>query len=333
MWVYKLKYGQTDKVQEILDAFPEMHLIKIHEPSKTVIVQDTPENIEKVKVLLDYLDAIPRQVVIEAKILNVQLNDDMALGVNWEKILGEVRIGTGGFSTAVMPTTGSVSPVPTTGSGVFANVITAAGSSRQFTAALDALQTITKVDVLSTPKILAIHGKQARVQVGGQQGYKVTTVNQGIATESIEFIDTGTILEITPFINEEGSILLNVKPRIQSAEIKLGIPVVKTTDVSTWLLAEDGETVFIGGLIQDTKTNTRDQIPVLGSIPLIGWLFGRTVHNIGKSELVVLITSQIVDAEVKQQSREEQERIRQRKEKFKKDLEHPHKDILDDVFR
>jgi len=328
MWVYKLKYGQIEKVQEIMEAFPEMNLIKIHEPSKTVIVQDTPENIEKVKALLRYLDATPRQVIIEAKILEVTLNDDMSLGVNWEKILGDVRIGTGGFSTATIPTTGSVSPVPATGTGVFGNIITAAGTRHQFTAAVDALQTITKVDILSTPKILAIHGKQARVQVGGQQGYRVTTVNQGVATESIEFIDTGTILEITPYINEEGSILLNVKPRIQSAEIKLGIPVVKTTDVTTWLLAKDGETVFIGGLIQDTKTHSREMIPCLGGIPGMGLLFGRSVQGIGKSELVVLITSRIVDIEEQQKSQKQKEKIHKMEESFKKELEGPHKNLL-----
>ena len=92
----------------MMDAFPELHLIKIHEPTKTVIVQDTSENIKKVETLLIQLDAPPKQVVIEAKILEVTLNDDMTLGVDWAKLLGDVSIGTGGFSTAVMPTTEAV---------------------------------------------------------------------------------------------------------------------------------------------------------------------------------------------------------------------------------
>lgn len=332
MWVYKLKYVGVDKVQEVLDAFPGMSLIKIHEPSKTVIVQDTPENIAKVETLITYLDAAPKQVLIEAKILEITLTDDMLLGVNWEKLLGDVSLGTGGFSRAVIPTAVPVSPVK--GTGIFATVITATGTSRQFAAAVDALQTITKVNTLSTPKILAIHGEKARVQVGGKQGYRVaTTLPSGTTTDTIEFIDTGTILEITPYINEEGFILLNVHPNVSTAEIALGgIPVVKTTDVSTWLLAKDGETVFIGGLIRDTKTHTRDQVPILGSIPIIGWLFGKSVDGIGKSELVVLITSQIVNTEVNQMNREAQEKIRKKEETFKKDLERLHKDILDGSF-
>jgi len=328
MWVYKLKYIKVEKVQEILQAFPEMGLIKIHEPSKTIIVQDLPENIEKLESLISHLDAAPKQVLIEAKILEITLTDDMLLGVNWAKLLGDVSVGTGGFSRAVIPTTAAVSPVHATGSGVFANVITATGTSRQFTAAVDALQTITKVNTLSTPKILAIHGETARVQVGGQQGYRVTTVNQGISTEAIEFIDTGTILEITPYINEEGIILLKVHPNVSSAEIKLGIPVTKTTDVTTWLLAKDKETAFIGGLIRDTKTRTKEMIPCLGSIPTIGVLFGKTSNIIDKSELVVLITPRIMGTEVKQESREARDKIRDLEEKIKKDLEQPHKDFF-----
>ncbi len=328
IWVYKLKYIEVEKVQEILEAFPEMGLIKIHEPSKTVIVQDTPENIEKLEVLISHLDAAPKQVLIEAQILEITLTDDMLLGVNWEKLLGDVSLGTGGFSRAVIPTTSGVSPPVATGTGVFGNVITATGTSRQFTAAVDALQTITKVNTLSTPKILAIHGETARVQVGGQQGYRVTTVNQGISTEAIEFIDTGTILEITPYINEEGFILLNVHPTVSTAEIALGIPVVKTTDVTTWLLAKNGETAFIGGLIRDTKTRTKEMIPCLGGIPVIGALFGKTYNKIDKSELVILITPYIIDTEVKQESREAREKVRELEEKFKKDLEQPHKDFF-----
>lgn len=328
MWVYKLKYIKVEKVQEILEAFPEMGLIKIHEPSKTIIVQDLPENIEKLEALIGHLDTAPKQVLIEAKILEITLTDDMLLGVNWAKLLGDVSLGTGGFSRAIIPTTVPVSPVPATGAGVFGNIITATGTTKQFTAAVDALQTMTKVNTLSTPKILAIHGEKARVQVGGQQGYRVTTVNQGISTEDIAFIDTGTILEITPYINEEGFILLNVHPNITTAEIQLGIPVTKTTEVTTWLIAKDRETAFIGGLIQDIKTREKSMIPCLGSIPTLGVLFGKTYNKINKTELVVLITTQIVDTEEKQENRETRDRIRDMEEKIKKNVEQPHKDFF-----
>jgi type IV pilus assembly protein PilQ len=290
----QLKYADPKKIQGILDSIPGKRMIKIHEPTKTVVVEDSPENIEKIESIVRFLDKTPKQVLIEAKILDVSLTDDMSLGVNWEQILGDARIGTGGLSRAILPTVGGVSPVPGTGAGLFGNVITAAGTRHQFAAAIDALREKTKVNILSTPKILAIHGETARVQVGGQQGYKESILTStGLATESIKFIETGTILEITPFIGDDGNILLNVKPSIKTAKIEEDLPVVNTTEASTWLLSKDGETVFIGGLIQDSKTDTRDMIPCLGSIPGLGPLFSRTTTGTRKSELVILITSHI----------------------------------------
>lgn len=295
MRIFKLEYADMDKIQEVLSAIPGIRMVKIHKPSRTVIVEDTPENIRKVEKLIHVWDVQPKQVMIEAKILEILLTDDMSLGVNWEKVLGDVRIGTGGFSRAVSSGTGGTSPVPDSGAGLFSNIIIGAGTRHQFTAALDALRTKTKVKTLSTPKILAIDGKPAKVQVGGKQGYAVTTVNQGISTESIEFIDTGTILEITPHIDHENNILLDVKPSLNSAEIQQGIPVVRSTNVTTSMVAKNGETVFIGGLIQRSGTNSQSNVPCLGKIPGLSWLFGTFSKSAERTELVVLITPQIIE--------------------------------------
>ena len=319
MRIIKLKYAEVAKVKEVLDGILDIRETKIHEPTMTLVVEDTPENIEKIESIVSSLDLLPKQVMIEVKILEVVLTDDMVFGVNWADILGDATIATGGFSTAVMPTTEPISPVASTGAGVFGNFIAAAGTAQQFTAALDALQIKTKINTLSTPKILAIHGKPARVQVGGQQGYRVTTTNVGVATESIEFIDTGTILEITPYIDDDGNILLNVKPSIASAEIKAGIPVTKTTTVTTWLMAKNGETVFIGGLIRDTKTKKREMIPCLGGIPGLGALFGRTTHNLDKSELIVLITPTILETPARTSNQKTIDKVRKVEKDFAKE--------------
>jgi type II secretory pathway component GspD/PulD (secretin) len=320
MRVFKLRYTEIEKIQRILDSIPGMRMIKIHKPSKTIIVQAMPEDIEKIELIIRHWDTLPKQVMIEAKILEVTLTDDMSLGVDWEKILGDVTIGTGGLSTAIKPSAPGTSPVPGTGTGLFANLIASAGTEQQFAAALDALRSVTRVDILSTPKILAIHGKRAKVLIGGKQGYRVTTVNQGISTETIEFIDTGTILEITPYIDDDGNVLLNVRPSIKAAKIQVGgIPVVSSTEVSTWLVAKNGESIFIGGLIQDTKTKTREMLPCLGRIPLIGVLFGRTYRSIGKTELIVLITPTILDAERRAMDQETTKKIKKMEERIKKE--------------
>jgi type IV pilus secretin PilQ/predicted competence protein len=320
MRVFKIEYADLDKIQEVLSAIPGIRMIKIHEPSKTIIVEDTPENIEKVETLIRVWDVQPKQVMIEAQILEVVLTDDMSLGVNWEQLLGDARIGTGGFSRAIPPSAGSsTSPVPSEGEGIFSNIIIGAGTRYQFTAALDALRAKTKINTLSTPKILAIHGKPAMVQVGGKQGYVVTTVNQGISTESVQFIDTGTILEITPYIDHENNIFLEVRPSLNSAELQQGIPVVRTTNVATWMVAKNGETVFIGGLIQDTGIETQSSVPCLGDIPGLSFLFGRFSKSADKSELIVLITPQILEygAPKGQVNQEKIDKIKEKEEYFK----------------
>ena len=316
--IFKLKYAGIDSVQKILEDIPGMRMIKIHEPTKTVIVEDTLENIKKIETIISFWDTAPKQVLIEAKILEVTLTEDMSMGVNWGQILGDVRIGTGGFSSAAAATAEGVSPVSADVAGVFANIITAAGSRHQFTAAINALQTKTRINTLSTPKILAIHNEEASVQVGGKQGYKVSKISEGIVFESIEFIDTGTILKITPYINDDGNILLKVQPSISGAVLEEGIPVVSTTEVSTWLLAKNGETVFIGGLIQNAKTKTSNSIPCLGSIPGLGLLFGRTFRGMAKSELIILITPTIFYARQNQGNQKAIEKTKKMEDLLKK---------------
>jgi type IV pilus assembly protein PilQ len=308
---FKLNYIDTDKIQDILKSVSGIRMIQLHEPSKTIIVEDTQENIQRVEALIRAWDTKPQQVMIEAKILEIRLADDMVLGVDWAALIGGVRLGTGGFSRATLPSeaTGNVSPAPVLGSGIFGNLLTGIGPFQQFAMALDALKAKTNVNVLSTPKLLALNGKSASVQVGGQQGYKVTTTNLGVVSETIKFIDTGTILHFTPYIDEDNNILLNVMPTISSATLDQGIPVVRQTTVSTWLLAKNGETIFIGGLIQENKLNERSEIPGLGQLPIIGPLFGRTNSGLGKTELVVLITPRILSEDALQHSISKKEEV------------------------
>ena len=302
--VFQMRFAAIDKVQEILSAIPGMRTIRLHEPSKTIIVEDTPENIAKIETLLRSWDVVPRQVLIEARIMQVDLKNDMSLGVDWQKILGDLTIGTTGFVG--------------TGMGLTGRLVTASGTRDQFTAALIALQTKTRVNTLSTPKILALHGKPSRVQVGGRQGYKTSTVTLGVVTETVNFLDTGTILDIIPYIDNAGNVLLDVKPQINSVTFDAtNTPNQKTTTVSTSMLAKNGQTIFIGGLIEDTKSGIQNAVPCLGSIPGLGWLFGNMSDSIGKSELIVLITPQIVDLE--RPGTEGQEKTRQMEERLKKE--------------
>jgi len=327
--IFKLKYAEVGKVQEILSSIPGIRTLKFHEPSKTILVEDIPENIKKIETIINYWDTVPKQVLIEARILEITLNDDMELGVEWAAILGDARFGTSSFSRAVLPSGEAVNPVPSEGSGLFFNILTGS-SRRQFAAAIDALQEKTNVNTLSTPKVLAIDGQPAKVQVGGQQGYSVAQTNLGVTTENIQFIDTGIVLEIVPYIDDDDNVLLNVKPSITSAQLEAGIPVTRTAFVETWLLAASGDTVLIGGLIQDSITKTRSEVPCLGNIPVIGIFFGKRGRKAEKVELVVLITPYVVNRDKKRLDEVEAIiKTKKAEEEMKKEPLSPSRQILE----
>jgi type II secretory pathway component GspD/PulD (secretin) len=166
--------------------------------------------------------------------------------------------------------------------------------------------------------------------VGGQQGYSVAQTNLGVTTENIEFIDTGIVLEIIPYIDDDDNVLLNVKPSITSAELQLGIPVTRTAYVETWLLAKSGDTVLIGGLIQDSITKTRSEVPCLGNIPVIGILFGSRGRKTNKTELVVLITPYVINRDKKKLDEVEAIiKTKKAEEEMKKEPLPPSKQILE----
>ena len=306
--VFRLKFAKTDKVQEVLSAIPGIRTIKIHDDTRTVMVEDIPENIAKVEEVIEALDAPPRQVLIEAKILEVTLTDEMQFGVDWKKLMG----GSASFST------GTNFSTPATGGATF-NFQTAVGTNHEFSLALAALQSTTKVNTLSTPKILAVHGKPARVQVGGKTGYSTTVSNLGVTTQQIQFIDTGTLLDITAFVSDENNIMLNVQPQLTSAIVpSSGIPDITTTTVATSVITKSGQTVFIGGLIREQVQNTQEKIPFLSSIPLVGTLFGYSNPQVVKTELVILITPYLLQEDIDKASDEAAGRVEQRNEAYRK---------------
>ena len=337
--VFKLKFLKIDGVQNILSALPGVKTVKIHDDSKSVIVEDTPENIAKIAAVLAAWDTIPRQVLIEAQILQVTLTDKMSMGVDWKRLMGSVSLGTAGAMALpvvapALPLAGQLIP----GVNTIAQITAGVGTTGEFQAAISALQTLTKVDTLSRPKILAVHGKPARVQVGGKRGYRIVTANLGVTQESIQFLDEGTTLEITPLIDDDGNIQLEVKPTIASTTVEKGaigqsdVPNQALQTISTTLVAKNGQTIFIGGLIQDSATSSRSMIPWLGKIPFLGWLFGQSNPSIGKTELVVLITPQILDMDIEKASAAAQEKTEQTQEKLEEQTQSVYNRLLKDAI-
>ena len=138
--------------------------------------------------------------------------------------------------------------------------------------------------------------QEAEVVIGDRLGYRVTTTTNQVTTESIEFIESGVILKVRAQVDRAGDVLLSIHPEVSTGTINDGIPSLTTTEVTTQLLAENGQKVFIGGLIRNTESQSRNGVPVLGDLPIVGGLFSSRDRLSVNSETIVLITPRLVEA-------------------------------------
>lgn len=247
---------------------------------KLLVVEDQPEFLARIERLLPEIDAMPTQVFIEGKILEITLSDGEAFGVDWRQLL-TIDGEEGSFGTRLLSDPGSA--------GLFVDLVTP-----HLQLALDTLRSTGRVRTLSTPRLLALENEEASVIVGDRQGFRVTTTINQVTTESIEFLESGVILRVTPSVDEAGRIMMAIHPEVSTGNITDGIPAQTTTEVTTRLVAEDGQTIFIGGLIKNTRNKSRRGVPGLSRIPVLGRLFSRTDETSVKTETVVMVTPHVV---------------------------------------
>jgi type II secretory pathway component GspD/PulD (secretin) len=249
---------------------------------KLLVVEDLPTFIDRIEELLKELDRQPRQMLIEAKILEITLQDAESFGIKWAKFFstndGTGALGTKGLNNPLSP-------------GLFIDIITPG-----LELFLDALRTRDRLRTLSTPKLLALEHQEAEAIIGDRIGYRVTTTINQVTTESIEFLESGVILKVMPSVDGQGRILLDIHPEVSTGTVSDdGIPSQKTTEVTTQMLVEDGQTVFIGGLIKRTMNQSKEGVPLLGDIPIVGGLFANNARNNVSVETVVLITPYLIN--------------------------------------
>ncbi len=278
---YKMNYVDIEEVMKnVRDILSPSAMVTVYKPDKTLVVEDTAPRLARLEKVLRLIDAPPRQVLIEAKILEVRLNDDTSLGIDWNLAFQHFETA-GNLTTIGFADPGS--------QGLFFQSV-----SDHFSAFLDALQTQNRVNTLATPRLVALDGKEAKIIVGEKLGYFVTTSTNSATLQSVEFLETGTQLVLKPFIMDDGNIVMDIHPEVSDGQVTLGLPSETTSEVTTSLIAKDGGTIFIGGLIRDRKEDVRSQVPGLGCIPLLGVFFGKTINTTQKTEIVVIITPHIV---------------------------------------
>jgi type II secretory pathway component GspD/PulD (secretin) len=279
----KVRYTDLKKAGEILLRQVGVNgMVTVLEPTRTLVVEATEAGVARAARVLREIDRPPQQILIEAKILEITLNRDDTFGIDWTRIFNENGPNTAGI-------TGFAA---TTGPRFFLNVV-----NRNIEAHLSALTSKGRVHTLATPRLLALEDQEATTNVGDQIGFRLTTTINNVTTESIQFLDTGVILRVTPSIDVDGRVMMKVRPEVSSGSVADGIPSKKTTEVNTQLIARDGQPVLIGGLIKSTSNYQRQGIPLLADLPLIGRAFSSTDDSGTTTETIVLITPHIVAAD------------------------------------
>jgi len=281
---FRVQYTDTDVVATVLTEHLSRYGKVTSIPERgLVVIEDLPDFLVRLEAILGEIDAAPRQILIEAKILEIALDNSQTFGIDWAAPLSlSGSSGTVDFGQAGLAPLGAA--------GLFFNIVTP-----DFEAALRALNTAGRVRTLSTPRLLVMEDQEAEVIIGDRLGYRVTTTINQVTSESVEFLESGVILKVKAQVDRNGKVLLSIHPEVSTGSINAGIPSLSTTEVTTQLLAEDGQKIFIGGLIRNASSDSRSGVPVLSDLPIIGGLFARTDNLSQNSETIVLITPRLVE--------------------------------------
>jgi type II secretory pathway component GspD/PulD (secretin) len=264
-----------------------------------IVVEDTPESLARIAAFICQVDRAPRQVQIEAHVLQVNLDDTCRCGVNLDQLIrisgSRLNLNTQGFANPDAPQ----AFLATLEGGDLGGVI-------------EALQTTTDSKTLGSPKLLVLNEQEARIQVGQQLGFRVTTTTETSTMEGVQFLDVGVVLTIIPRITRDGRVLLHVKPEVSKGEVNpdTGLPEEETSELETSVMLDDGQGMIIGGLIQESDSVTQSKVPYLGDVKGIGWLFRRSEIAKQRAEIIVALVPRIQPYDAAWQEYEQGELVR-----------------------
>jgi type II secretory pathway component GspD/PulD (secretin) len=302
--VFDLNYLPAEQIVSNLEGMltSEVGSVRMDEMSNKVVVTDYPERIREVAKLIKAFDEKPQQVLIDAKIIQIKPSRAFYSGINWDFWFQKYFQLKGNFSIPLGADESKMS-VGTVSQG------TDALEKGSYRSIVEFLETFGKTKILSTPRILTLNNQEAKIMVGTRQAYITSTIagvgEDTITSNSVNFVDVGVKLFVTPTINSKGFITLKIKPEISDAEPKnirsedkvTEVPIVSTSEAETTVMVKDGVGIILGGLRKVTSVNQRKQVPVLGNVPLLGKLFASEQDSRVEDELVIILTPRLVSGE------------------------------------
>ncbi|HEX8595805.1 MAG TPA: type II secretion system secretin GspD [Pseudomonas sp.] len=317
--------GESGTAAKTLDSSTR---ITAQKSSNQLLVRTRPAQWKEIEVAIKRLDNPPLQVQIETRILEVKLSGSLELGVQW--YLG--RLAGNSTSTTVANTAGSQGALGAGGAGLGTDSLFYSFVSTNLQIALHALETNGRTQVLSAPSLVVMNNQQAQIQVGDNIPISQTTVNttnSDTTLSSVEYVQTGVILDVVPRINPGGLVYMDIQQQVSDAGTTTDTatnPRISTRSVSTQVAVQSGQTVLLGGLIKQDNTDSGTAVPYLGKIPGLKWLFGSTTKTKDRTELIVLITPRVITSS--SQSRQVTDDYRQQMQLLQP--EKPRRASLDD---
>jgi len=278
-----------------------------HASEGILIVRDYPENLARVRQILKEIDRRPQQILIEATIVSARLTEDNALGVDFAVVgsvdfAGVTAAGIDNFNQLLtrdalgtsLPDRGVVGGSTGLTTGLPQNGLRVGVLGNNVAVFISALESVTDTTILANPKVLALNKQRGEVLVGREDGYLTTTVTESTTVQTVQFLQTGSKLVFRPFIGDDGYIRMEIQPEDSDGQVVGGLPSKTTTQVTTNVLVKDGHTIVIGGLFRESSTRNRRQVPGLGNLPLLGYLFRNQQDATVREEIIILLTPHIV---------------------------------------
>jgi general secretion pathway protein D len=264
-------------------------LIVPDDVTNSLLVRATPADWQVMQQAIQSLDLRPLQVVIEVVIAEVRHTDDLNIGLSVT-----------GVDSRARPGESTVGALPGVDRDDAFTLRVVRRGNIDVAATLSALASAGRVRVLSRPVILAQNNQEAQIVVGEERPFiqvsRSLPTSEPVRDQVVQYRNVATSLNILPTINDDGYVNLAVTQEVNTAtnEIQFGAPVISTRTATTQILARDGQTVVIGGLIDRQTDRVRSGVPFLKDIPLLGFLFGTTRETVGNSELFLFLTPHIV---------------------------------------
>mgnify|MGYP001208639268 CR=1 FL=1 len=281
--------------------------------SARLIVTDYPEVLEEAAGIIESIDVPPTQVLVEGTILTTKVVEENAWGVDWS-IISSINFSDvmgGPLQTVNNLIDGAMTPPTTNALGGVSNVGKTADAGGfkfgvikdHFALFLKALDEVADTTVIARPKVMCLNRQKAEILVGRRVAYLSTTQTETTTTQSVEYLDTGVHLVFRPFIAPDNMIRLELYPRLSDAEVRpiadingntVDVPDEVTSEIFANIRVRDGETLVLGGLFRESTAIKRDQVPLLGDIPIAGAAFTGQEDKIGREEIIFMLTPSIV---------------------------------------